>query len=416
MKIIIACDGITLGRGGAERVAVWLANGFSRSGHQVRLFTRDPSRQSPVYPLDPGVLCEFYTLDEGETVIPDLRRRIVELQPDACIVFCWHNMLLPWVIAVDGTGAALIASEHASPDFIERPAWSRDERLTSLAGSDAIHLLSKKYLASLPEEYRERATVIANPVLREAFSGLPGDKKHRVLLSVGGLNLNKQHHLLINAFALAHKRIPQWRLDIWGEGEERDALQRLIDDLGLAEAVCLCGVTDRIFEEYREAEFFCMPSRLEGFPMALAEALAHGLPAVGFAGCTGVNELILSEKNGLLAPDMTAESLAESLAALMADDTLRRELGAAAPVSVRPYAEDLVLEKWLDLIAKTVLWKREGGKPSVCMPYSHLLKLHQTACTTKTFLAMHHELKHIYASQAWKLIKFLRKVKLFLHL
>ena len=95
-------------------------------------------------------------------------------------------------------------------------------------------------------------------------------------------------------------------------------------------------------------------SRFESFGMVTAEALAAGLPVVGFADCPGTNELIRHDKNGWLVggPDRDrVEALADGLAALMTDNATRVRLGSAGPATVAQYAQDNVVSEWARLLA-----------------------------------------------------------------
>lgn len=413
MKIILVCDGVTAGRGGAERVAVWLANGLARQGHQVMLFTDDSLRREVVYPLDAQVSLVFYEKGERACDIAAMKQVIADCQPDICIVFCWHKLLLTWAVALHGLNIPLVASEHASPGFVEGHCWNREDRLTAFCGADAIHLLSEEYVDSLPEELREFAHVIPNPLPhvdtpREQHS----HAERRILLSVGGLHENKQRDVLIDAFAALQPRFPQWQLHIWGEGAERARLEQQIVRLGMTHGVFLHGETAHIFEKYREADLYCVSSQDESFCLALGEALAHGLPAVGFAQCPGVNALIVPGQNGLLAQDMTADSLAQALETLMADEALRTALGQQAPASIAKYREDVILGQWEQLLKSVV--DRKKCTHCACMPYSYLLQRCFDAGNTRTYermLADTAELERLYASRGWKLLEFARRCK-----
>lgn len=112
----------------------------------------------------------------------------------------------------------------------------------------------------------------------------------------------------------------------------------------------LTGNIEDIASEYAAADVFVFPSRYEGFGIALAEAQFFGIPGIGFAACNGVNEIIVHGETGLLAPEMTVESLTEQLRLLMSDEGLRQRMGARAQeLSVR-YHKEHVLDMWESML------------------------------------------------------------------
>ena len=132
-----------------------------------------------------------------------------------------------------------------------------------------------------------------------ARHGTEGFRQQKIA-AVGRLHRQKGFDLLIEAFALIADRHPAWNLDIFGEGPEREQLQSLIARHRLSNRVTLRGVVTEIDLPLHEAGLFVMPSRYEGFPNALLEAMACGLPCVG-TSVGGVPE-VLGQDAGLLVP------------------------------------------------------------------------------------------------------------------
>jgi len=164
---------------------------------------------------------------------------------------------------------------------------------------------------------------------------------------VGRLTEEKRFGVLIDAFHSIASRFADWDLRIVGEGAERPMLEARVRERGLEGRVFLPGATGDVQGAYAGAHLFALASRWEGFPNALAEALAHGLPAVGFAGCPGVNELIDHGSNGLLADGVDdARSLAASLALLMDHAESRGRMGESAKASMAAFAGDAVYDRW----------------------------------------------------------------------
>lgn len=340
MKLLFAIKKFTAAVGGAERVLCTLCSGLASRGHDVTLVTFDAPGGLPFYPLDKQV--KRIDLGIGDSSRPAgvaetlhrmraLRRTVLAERPEVAVGFM-HSMFVPMAFALAGTAIPVVGSEHIVPEhYRERPFqfWLLMASCPFLA---RLTVLSETIRATYPALARRRMTPMPNPV--EPASGLAdvgGSKEHYTLLNVGRLDPQKDHSALLRAFARIAPEFPQWRLRIIGEGPLRPELERLIDALDLKSKVAMPGVTAEIGKEYRAAEAFVISSRYEAFGLVTAEAMAHGLPVVGFADCPGTNELIEANHTGLLVTPGSDRvvSLAQTLSGLLADPALRRTLGAA---------------------------------------------------------------------------------------
>jgi glycosyltransferase involved in cell wall biosynthesis len=132
-------------------------------------------------------------------------------------------------------------------------------------------------------------------------------------------------------------------------------VERRIHELGLDGAFVLKGQQTQLKRAYLEAEIFCHPAMFEGFGLAVAEALACGLPVVGFSGSAGVCELVRDGENGLIAEQSGgALALAAALERLIVDEPLRLALRARAPESTRTYTQDAFRRRWAELLEEVV--------------------------------------------------------------
>ncbi len=148
------------------------------------------------------------------------------------------------------------------------------------------------------------------------------------LLSVGRLEREKGHSVLLEALAGLGQRGVPVHLDLVGDGTRLEALQRQARELGIEDRVTFAGAVgqDRIRDHYRRADAFCLPSLGEGIPVVLMEALATGLPAIA-SNTMGIPELIEDGATGLLVPAGRPDELATAIERLAADPALRRRLG-----------------------------------------------------------------------------------------
>jgi glycosyltransferase involved in cell wall biosynthesis len=158
------------------------------------------------------------------------------------------------------------------------------------------------------------------------------------LLSVGAVVPRKGYDVLVAALAKL-KHLP-WRLVIAGDGERSpQTFRRLVADiasLGLTERITLAGTVsaERLASLYASADLFVLPSRFEGYGMAYAEAIAHGVPVVG-TNAGAIPDTIPSAAGVLVPPD-DVEALAAALQGLIADPAERERLAAGARASAFP--------------------------------------------------------------------------------
>lgn len=114
------------------------------------------------------------------------------------------------------------------------------------------------------------------------------------------------------------------------------------------------GKTNNIKEQLLDSSIFAFPSSFEGFPLALTEAMAIGLPVIGYASCSGTNEVIKNGENGFLCDD-GVEPFAKALDKLMSDRELRLRMGKRAKEDMKIYAPDKIWDQWEELIEEVAI-------------------------------------------------------------
>jgi glycosyltransferase involved in cell wall biosynthesis len=173
--------------------------------------------------------------------------------------------------------------------------------------------------------------VIYNGVDAEMFRPGAEMKSPLTVLSVGNLISIKGYALLLRAFARVVELVPECRLEIFGEGPEREGLVRLARELGISGRVKFQGRQSRetIAEAMRRCAVFALPSSYEGLGCVYLEAMASGKPAIGCRG-QGIEEIIEHGKNGFLVSPGSETELSDCLRMLLKNDDLRRRMGASA--------------------------------------------------------------------------------------
>ena len=151
----------------------------------------------------------------------------------------------------------------------------------------------------------------------------------RVLI-VGRLHPQKAHDVLLEAFAHLPRDLSTWRLSIVGRGEEELVLRALANHLKISGRLDWHGQVVDPYAYYERADIFALPSRHEGMPNALLEAMSCGLPVIVSNASPGPLELVEDGRTGLVVPSDDPLALSDAIARLALDRDLARELGRAA--------------------------------------------------------------------------------------
>ena len=358
----------SMGGGGAERVAATLANAWVRVGHDVTLVPTYLGGNAASYQTRNEVAVASLERFVSKRVarisgqlpakLQALRRLVTGISPDVVISFL-TNVNIMATIALAGSNRPLVISERVDVTAsVEMPRLLRVARRALYQFADALVIQTE----DAESRYRQhifripQTSVIPNPLPQElhqcrsrASQQGPGGE----IVSMGRLVPQKRFHQLITAFAQAFRHDPAWKLTIWGEGPLRGALQGVIDELHMQERVRLPGVTSSPWDCLSAAQIFALSSTYEGFPNAMLEAMALGMPCVAYDCPTGPKDLADSGTAAVLVPTGNVASLAVALRALADEPGQRVRLGGAAAESVRArFSEAAILSKWDTLFAK----------------------------------------------------------------
>ncbi|MDH6251208.1 glycosyltransferase involved in cell wall biosynthesis [Chryseobacterium sp. H1D6B] len=395
------------GSGGTEKICSFLANGFSDSGHQVEIATNQNIEGKPVFKLNENIKITNIFSDNipqvelkpvfsykgsnplqwitykvqkktakrenkkllkkfggsDELFKQNLRHRakawktyIDAVKPDIIVTMTISSLLE--ITFEQEYQIPIVNSVNGRPDYdYSDILWYRSPSEMDLLKKayqklSGIQILFESYRDFLPETFNGKVTVIPNPVPQFADNDIVDHQTSKdkfKIINIASLVTDcKQQHLAIDAFSAVSEKFPNWELHFWGVGSDFDFLNDKIQQLNLQERIFLNGFTDNPMSKLKDSDIFIFPSKYEGFPLALTEAMAAGLPSLGFKNCSGVNELIEHGINGFLVHDEA--DMADSLKILMQDKQMRQRFGENARLAMKKYTPENVFQQWEKLI------------------------------------------------------------------
>jgi glycosyltransferase involved in cell wall biosynthesis len=278
-------------------------------------------------------------------------RRLTELfraaRPGA-VVIVTQVWAMEWVTLADTAGLTVIGMSHESFDTCRRSSrFARVQRL--YRDVDRMLVLTREDADAWIRQGMQHTGFLPNPV--PFLPAADGPREEKAVVALGRLSDEKGVDMLLETWARVAPRHPDWELRVHGSGEEEERLRAQCTALGLDGSVRWCGSTDDVQGALRAGSLFVQSSRGEGFPLALMEAMAVGLPCCAFDCAPGVREIVRDGEDGLLAAPGHVEALAGHLDRLMADDALRARMGEQARRNVRRFAPEAVLDRWEELFA-----------------------------------------------------------------
>ena len=377
--------------GGVEKITCEFASALAERGHEVTILYRDGKEGDPYFPLDKRVKEHNILFDHGRQIISEklpLGLRILRegarlfSQKEAQAINArykgrqYGRQIAAWLLAhpvdvivscsipstkyvIDDAGSQvpLVQMIHADPAVqfahlseVEKQAAARTKVMQILLPSGLA--AAKTYFPHLP------MTVIGNAIApAEKMARLAEEKEHYVIACVGNVCDRKNQRLLADAFAGLAGEFPQWSVEFWGGDGSRYARQ-LKDHIRQKSMknIFVKGGTKEVDAVYAHSDVFCLPSKSEGFPLAVGEAMAAGLPCVGLSSCFGVKDLIDDGKTGFLT-EGTVESLQAALRKLMTDRALRVAMGEEGKKRIAAYVPEKIWDEWEKLlteVARTV--------------------------------------------------------------
>jgi glycosyltransferase involved in cell wall biosynthesis len=344
--------------GGAQRVCVTLCDHWAERGWDVTLATFEDPSEPTFFRPGPGVRhvklglarssqALLHSVVNNVRRVVRLRKFVRDERPERILSFIDSTNVLA-LIAAAGTGIAVVVAERVDPAHHAIPRAWKLLRYLAYRRAAAICVQTRSIAAHFPASWRRRIVIIPNPfpsVPAQAETSRAQDAR-RTIVAMGRLERQKGFDLLIRAFASVAMVRPEWDLLILGEGSERAALETQIAQAGLSSRVTMPGQRPEPLGALQSSDLFVLSSRYEGFPNALCEAMACGLPVISFDCPSGPADIVRDGVDGLLVPAEDVDALARAMTDLTVDAERRRRFGEKASELSARFSVERIAMLW----------------------------------------------------------------------
>lgn len=382
MRILIIHRSFAL-VGGAERVIIDKANYLADEGHQLMLVSYEQGDHPLPYELHPSVQyrdldCRFFTLSKYSALKHlylyfrlkkqfrnNLRSVVHEFKPEVVVLASdWQTLMGTVIESVNPV--PVIAEFHNTYDYVMRKVGTSEgwlkAKLTQLYYRQTIKNLGKcAQLVVLTDsdargwrQHFDNVTVIPNPVTLypDVIDDIPKDPGR--IIYVGRFNHEKRIDRLITAFSMISDKYPDWHVDIFGDGNEKENLLHQIAEMKLEDRVIIHEPTKAIFDEYKRSEMLVLCSEHEASPLVLVEAMACGVPCVSMDCPNGPRDIIKNGKTGLLAENGNVSDMSAKIEWMILHETERYKMGRKAREFAATRQLYVVMTEWKRLYSSCI--------------------------------------------------------------
>ena len=355
MKILFYIS--TIRGGGAARVMVNLANGLAVK-HNILLVTNfsdnhEYSTNSNIkrINLEP-IEITGNVVKKNLKRIKALRQTIKKERPDVCIAFMRENNFR-LIVASFCLHIKTVVSVRNDPAR-EYSGWGNRILANFLySKADGVIFQTEEAKTWFKRKIQMRSQVIFNQVDDSFF--FKNDCYGDYIMACGRISNQKNYPLLIKAFSNVIKNFPNEQLNIYGEGELKEDLKKMCEELQLEENVHFMGYNTDMQDIYRHAKFLVLTSNYEGLPNVLLEALASSVPVISTdCPCGGPKMIINNGENGLLVPLGDEKGLTNAMICLISDKNRLIQMRKNAFRSSERFKSENVLNVWNEYIASIV--------------------------------------------------------------
>ena len=340
-------------RHGAERVIAQLANYFVNHGIDCTVICmyEDDCQcylDSRVNLITVGKRADNKVADRIKRYIA-LRRLVMDLKVDV-VLSMPETIGIYVLLALIGTGIPVYVSERNNPWVMPDVKITRALRVLAYPFAKGIIFQTEMARSFFGKRIQKKSIVLQNPIEEKRIPQQYQGKRRKKIVAVGRLHKQKNFSFLIQAYAMFRRGHPEYELQIYGEGEQKEALENEIRELELTDCVFLKGSCEDVLSRINDASMFVLSSDYEGMPNVLIEAMCMGMPVIA-TDCPsgGPRSLITDGKNGLLVPVADKTAMVHAMER-MTNEEYAQKLADNAYLLRKALTSQVIFEEWRDYL------------------------------------------------------------------
>lgn len=362
-----------LGYGGIEKCISTLANTLCKN-YQVNVISTYKLYEKPSFPIDDRVKITYLIPDLSPSknefidsvkhlkfikgfklgitnlkVLYLKKKKMIEAikNCDSDVIISTRDIHNDWLGKYGNPNILKIGWEHNHHNNDKKYI---NKIIKSVSKLDYFVLVSKE----LEEFYRQKVKckTVYIPNTLDYYPKKVSDLEEKRIISVGRLSEEKGYLDLIDVFSLVHQVYPDWKLDIIGDGNQKENIQKKIDEYGLKDFIILHGFQNKeyINQLLQKSSVYVMCSYTESFGIVLLEAFSFGIPCVAFDSARGATEIISNNWDGYLIKDRNKEIMAKKVCELISNPNRRIIMGANGIKKANQYSMDEIRKYWIQII------------------------------------------------------------------
>ncbi len=354
MKLVFI--GYLHGFGGAEKQLIMLANEMANRGHEVELISI--CKNNECYKVDEKIKRVFIE-DSYSSLLRvfdrffKLKKELKKSKPDIIINFWFQSLYLTAFMPKKIT-KKIIYSERGDPGDSEYNGILNTIRKIVFKKADGFVFQTNVAMQYFNENIQNKSIVIHNPIFLKESNFYNSSINSNKIVTVGRLHPQKNQAFLIETFGEFVKKHPNYKLEIYGDGELKQELESLVEKKGLSKLVKFMGTRENVHKCILDAKIFILTSEYEGMPNALIEAMALGIPCISsnYNPKDSVFEFINNGENGFVFDKGNSDQLLKYMELICDDSKLVTNISNESKKILKSNSPGVIYDKWESYIKR----------------------------------------------------------------